>query len=395
MAKDLNGKELGEGLCQLKDGRYLGRYTDKFGKRKTIYGKRLKDVKEKLRKAQYEDALLSGKVDVTKITLNDLYSIWYKEKSYTIRNSTLAMYNTIYEKNIKPDIGLFCITQITLDDIQKFLNELKDKKMSTAYIQTHKSILHNMFKFAINKRMLMVNPCTGVNTSVSMEEALKKIEKHNDKVLSQEQAEKLLNYAQTSKSIYIDIFKAMVLTGMRVGEAIALTWKDIDLDNRTVRVNKTYYLHLENHTSVLDYNRPPKTRSSVRNIPMCDTMYSMLKRRKQIAIENNIPSVFWGREEQRLVYAATWSGLKRIINNFNKQEIRLAKEENREPIIVPDIGCHGFRHTFASICFEKEIPPKVIQKYLGHKKISTTMDIYTHVSEKVMLDNINKIDGII
>lgn len=77
MGKDLKGKELGEGLCQTKDGRYLGRYTDAYGKRHNIYGKKLKDVKEKLNKAVYESKMGVGDVKSAKITFDELYQMLF------------------------------------------------------------------------------------------------------------------------------------------------------------------------------------------------------------------------------------------------------------------------------------------------------------------------------
>ena len=70
--------------------------------------------------------------------------------------------------------------------------------------------------------------------------------------------------------------------------------------------------------------------------------------------------------------------LDNLIIGFNKKEEDLAKKENREPQFLPHIHPHMFRHTFATKCFEKNIPPKIVQKYLGHASVKTALDVYTH-----------------
>lgn len=98
MGKDLRGKELGEGLTQLKDGRYLGRYTNRYGKRRPIYGRNLREVKDKLVKAKYEDNL--GKPDMIhkNVTVQDVYKQWIKEKEHEVRKKRFM--------NIRNNIGL-------------------------------------------------------------------------------------------------------------------------------------------------------------------------------------------------------------------------------------------------------------------------------------------------
>ena len=82
--------------------------------------------------------------------------------------------------------------------------------------------------------------------------------------------------------------------------------------------------------------------------------------------------------------------IKKVIKRMKEKEAVLAVQENREPRIIRDFHPHTIRHTFATRCFEKKMEPKVVQKLMGHSSISITMNIYTHVLENKMNEEIQK-----
>ncbi len=86
--------------------------------------------------------------------------------------------------------------------------------------------------------------------------------------------------------------------------------------------------------------------------------------------------------------------LRNLIEILNDEEKECAIKENRNPILFPNITSHSFRHTFATRCFENDVNDKIVQKYLGHSLISMTMDLYTYVDEKLIAENIEKIDNL-
>ena len=82
--------------------------------------------------------------------------------------------------------------------------------------------------------------------------------------------------------------------------------------------------------------------------------------------------------------------IKKVIKRMREKEAVLAVQEHREPKIIRDFHPHTIRHTFATRCFEKKMEPKVVQKLMGHSSISITMNIYTHVLENKMNEEIQK-----
>ena len=102
MGRDLKGKELGQGICQLQDGRYMARYTNRHGKRISLYSLKLKELRDMKRKAEYEDRLGGGELINKDIYLRDIYKEWIKKKSNEIRPTTLYIYKNNYNTYIKP-----------------------------------------------------------------------------------------------------------------------------------------------------------------------------------------------------------------------------------------------------------------------------------------------------
>lgn len=97
MGKSLNGKELGKGISQRKDGLYQGRFVNRFGKKQTLYAKTLKDIRQKLRNAQYEDEKALNVV-TKEITLDEWYKVWMATCKKNCRESTKATYAGQYKR---------------------------------------------------------------------------------------------------------------------------------------------------------------------------------------------------------------------------------------------------------------------------------------------------------
>ena len=123
MGKDLKGKELGKGISQRADGRYIARFTSKTGKRKTLYDFKLNELKRKLREAVYEDEHgLNGNGE--SITLNAWYVTWtelYKKK--TVKMTTIYKNHSYYNARVKNSIGKMYLQDIKTYHVQKFINE--------------------------------------------------------------------------------------------------------------------------------------------------------------------------------------------------------------------------------------------------------------------------------
>ena len=162
MGKDLKGKELGKGISQRADGRYIARFTSKTGKRKTLYDFKLNELKRKLREAVYEDEHgLNGNGE--SITLNAWYVTWtelYKKK--TVKMTTIYKNHSYYNARVKNSIGKMYLQDIKTYHVQKFINELIDSGLAHGTVSNIRFMLSDMFDKAVLSEYIRKNPCIGV-----------------------------------------------------------------------------------------------------------------------------------------------------------------------------------------------------------------------------------------
>ena len=176
-----------------------------------------------------------------------------------------------------------------------------------------------------------------------------------------------------------------VTTGLRQGEICALTWDDINLDKKEISVTKTLlYQKLEGDSKKTFHINPPKTKTSKRKVPINKQCELALK--KQFIQRNNIMAkssakplkgfedlLFTTKFGTPICDQILIDNIKKIIDEINICRDELEQFEYFSP--------HCLRHTFATRCFETDIPPKTVQQLLGHASLQMTMDLYTHVLE--------------
>lgn len=127
MGKDLKGKDLGPNISQRKDGNYVGRFTNRFGKRVVLYNRNIRQLKVDLKQAIYEDENSLTLADST-IKLDDWYTKWMEIHKYNVlRENTKRHYNNIYYKHISPVLGKRRISEITQLEIRHLIKELAKK----------------------------------------------------------------------------------------------------------------------------------------------------------------------------------------------------------------------------------------------------------------------------
>ena len=390
MGKDLKGKELGEGLCQIKDGRYVARYTDVYGKRHSIYGKKVKEVKDKLNKAVYEDKMGIGKADSSNIMFDELYKMWFKHKLVTVKASSCAEYEALYSANLKDNIGFMKITAIKKEHIESLIIKLaKEKCLSFNRADLIKTVINNIFNFAVENNLLIANPCERIKLPKSI---LK--EKAERQILTIEQQKRFIEFAERENFRYLPVCELMLYTGVRINEALALTWDDVDFENRKISINKTFARTNKLVSDKHYFVQTPKSKTSRREIPLCDSALKLLLKLKERNNNSNTQWVFCTRNGTTISSIYLDVSLQKLIVKLNKEEEKNVAEQSREPITFPKITPHSFRHTFATRCFESGINGKIVQKYLGHSSMAMTMDLYTHVDEDLMAANISKIDNL-
>lgn len=389
MGKDLNGKDLGNGIVQKKNGRYEARFNNRFGKRISISGYDLKDVKRRFNEAIYDD---QKEINIReKIRLNDWYEKWLGVYKFDIvRPNTKTYYNQVYKRHIAPTLGNFYIRDITQLQIRELLKKLKKQGLGFETRNKVKILLVDMFNKAMIDDFLTKNPAKGIS--------VKRDENKDVRVLSIEEQADFFECCRGT--FYNNFFVTAVQSGLRIGELAALRASDIDFENGVIHVTRTLvYQKYDDDECKTFHFEDPKTKTSFRDVPISRQCEVALKRQlmQKRVIEAKAPKCKKPNKEfQDLLFTTKYNtplnsqiisdAIERIINEINTTRDELEEYEK--------FSCHCFRHTFATRCFEAGIQPKTVQKYLGHATLQMTMDLYTSVMQEHMSSEMDKLNEI-
>lgn len=175
-------------------------------------------------------------------------------------------------------------------------------------------------------------------------------------------------------------FRLQAFSGFRKGESLALTWRDINFKDNTIAITKTL-ARGENNTLII---QTPKTKSSVRTISIDTTTMAILKEWRKKQALDMFKMGFNTNNEKQLVFSTLDN---KPINHSNTTNYinKVIKRYDLKPVTV-----HGLRHTHCSLLFEAGAPIQVVKERLGHSDIQTTMNIYTHVTQKAKEDTAEK-----
>ena len=368
MGKSLNGKELGNGISQRKDGLYQARFINRFGKRQTIYAKTLNEVRHKLRTEQYNDEKAINVVDKN-MTLDEWFDIWLSTCKKNCRSSTKGSYITHY-KRIQEELGWRKLTSLNLIVMQEAFNKLKTDNAR----KNSKKILVDMLNKAVDTDLLVKNVAKQINTVIAKEE------KKERRVLTIRETELFLE--QAKGTFYENLFILALETGLRVGELSALQWEDIDFKKKVIHVKHTLCYFSKNGKYVFEMH-DTKTNNGKRTIPLTAKAINSLKCQKLQKQEIILKGKTAKEEFQNLVFVTK--------NNQPTQQFLInqcmqlvIQNINKAGIDFSPFTLHTLRHTFATRAIEYGMNPKILQKLLGHGTLQMTMGLYCHVTEDTL-----------
>lgn len=387
MGKDLNGRELGKGIIQKKDGRYEARFQNRFGKRISISGSDLNSVKRRYNEAIYEN---DKEINIREtIKLDEWYQKWMNVYKYdSVRENTKKYYNQVYRRHISPTLGKVNIQNITQLQIRELLKAKKKEGLGYETRNKIKILLVDIFNKAMIDQFVNRNPARGIT--------IRRDEEREVQVLSVE--EQILFFDCCKGTFYDNFFNVAINTGMRIGELAALRWKDIDWDKNVIRITRTLvYQQYDGDDKKTFHFEEPKTETSKREIPINRQCSIFLKKQfiQKRVVESKAPAVKIPEEQYReLLFTTRYNtplnsqiildAIKKIVD-----EVNLTRDFTEE---LELFSCHCFRHTFATRCFESGIKPKTVQQYLGHATLQMTMDLYTSVLKEHMTSEMEKLD---
>lgn len=352
------------------------------GKRKKIErkgGKTETEARKALKKALEEFNNLGSTFNKSNITVSEYFNQWYKDYvEIHCKHNTQVGYKCVIVNHIEPTIGSINLKSLTSTDIQLFLNNKFRDGYSSSTVKGIYTILSGALKNAVNVyKYIKVSPIETVTIPKSNE-----TKKNKDalKIISLDEYKRILNRFPEGTKFYIPMQIAFH-TGMRISEVCGLTWDCVDLDTEYIKVEKI--LQYRNKEWVF---ATPKTPSSSRKIIIGKTLLHALKRHKKYQMINKLK---YGIHYTNSDFVCTLeNGMPVTIHALK----RLSYIVNHELSI--NFTFHSFRHTHASMLLEAGANIKDIQQRLGHGNLATTMDVYTHVTQNLKLDSVNKFEHI-
>lgn len=317
------------------------------------------EIKDKIAKGTY-----TGNEN-KKHKFSKLYELWLANYELTVKPSTLHNTKMFFDNHILPDLGNLYVEKVTTLRCQKVINKWFDELPKT-YKKIY-NLASNIFEYAVNNDLIVKNP---------MKRTIKpKLQREKKPFTNFYSKEELNEYLEACKKkenprVYL-FFRILAYTGMRKGEALALKWSDVDFANDTITISKTLSIG-ENNTLHIG---TPKTKASYRTIHIDQQTIYYLKEWRKEQRKRLFKLGFNALSDDQLLFNNKDNGLVRpwLVQSWNRT---IAKDTGLKYITV-----HGFRHTHASLLFEAGTPMQDVKQRLGHSSITTTMNIYTHVTK--------------
>ena len=323
----------------------------------------------------------SGQLDQQPInlTFEDVYKQWWAGYINTVRESTMYKQKKVFQNHIIPVFGKYRIRTITTSQIQTALN--KWFKQTEYSFKPWFNYTSAIFKYAILQGYISDNPCT----RVTMPKKLDKEDVIN--FWDKDQLKTFFNCIDPVNDLEkYTLFRVLAFTGIRRGECLSLTWDDLNTKKATMDINKTL-THGDKGRLLV---QPTKTKKGTRTISLDESTLLYLKkwhleqRRMYLVLGFNI------NKSNQLIFATSKSTFKSL-NTPSKWLRALISDANESGANLPSITVHGFRHSHASALFSAGASIKEVQERLGHEDAQTTLNIYTHVTEKQGKEAVQKL----
>ena len=309
-------------------------------------------------------------------TFKEVYELWLLQYENTVEQSTFVKTVSLFDNHILPSIGEYKIEKITVDICQKAVNDWAKKLKNISKVKAYAS---RVFNFAVKRDFVQKNPFDLVELPRKRNKPLPD-ETDEKNFYTREQLIEFLSCLEkeTNVKAYV-LFRLLAFSGMRKGEALALTWRDINFNTKEIRINKA----LSRGKNSKLYIKSTKT-NEARTIKMDEKTMGVLRMWKKKQKEDYFKLGFNTSKPSQLVFS---NEKNEFIQPSKTREWILYVQEKYN---LKKVTTHGLRHTHCSLLFEAGATLKEVQDRLGHSDIKTTMNIYTHVTKKAQEQAIQK-----
>lgn len=341
-------------------------------RRKVLYGATRREVVAKLRDAQQR--LADGAtVEDSRNLVGPFLTRWSTDglAAASIKATTRDNYETVTRTHLVPTLGHLRLDRLAPSDVERLLASKRQQGLSDSTIRLIYTVLRRALDYAVRDGLVRRNIAAAVDRpTVGHREAL---------VLTPEQAQALLVAARGHR-LYA-LYAVAMAVGLRRGEALALSWSDVDLDAGTLRVSRT----LSRTSAGLTFTEP-KTSRSRRTIPLPAALVDELRAHRTRQLTERLAAGSLWRDHDLVFPSLTGTPLdpRNALRAFTATAASVGLE---------GVGLHTLRHTCASLLLAQNVHPRVVMKTLGHSGISITMDTYSHVMPQQQREAAERMQG--
>ncbi len=361
-------------MYQRKDGVWADSVKLPGMKRpKSFYGATKAEVKKKM--AAYTAAYEKGK------TFAALADEWDTAHRLDVSPNAHATYIAPLRRAVE-FFGDTPVNDITAAEVKAFIKKMAGQGFAKRTVQLHRDMLNMIFDFGIQQEnsTLKYNPVSSVKTPKNLKTTRRL-----------PPTDKQLEKVQPDTASDMGLFAYFVLyTGLRRGELLGLRWEDIDRKNKLISVSREI-IYESNQPKVVDHT---KTEAGIRSVDLVDVLLAILPDKKcgyLFPRDGEDAPLTKTQFRKRWIEFCKEIGEVEVIEekHHSKTNNRTYVKHSYKPLMTP----HQFRHAYASLLDDAGIDDNAAKNMLGHKQISTTKDIYTHIRQSKKqraLDTLNK-----
>ena len=362
-------------------------WTDKAGEKhvKKFVGAKKTEVKNRLDEFRRQLLISNGDISNGSVSFQDYAETWLKNSLRNKLKPTSYMRKEVTLVNqVFPHIGNIPIDQVTHADVQCMVNKLHDEGLSYSTVKKAYEAVNGCLREYRIKTGSSFNPCEGITLPITSEKPVSDIVFFNESQRSLIRNE-AVRKCTTGKPVYRLGHSIIVLmyTGLRIGELLALRWRDVDFDNKTITVDKNAVVSKvvegdESHYRIIN-QQSTKTRSGRRIIPLSDIASQSLR------------EIFNITGDKEFVMSSK-TGKQISPRNVNRMFHSILTKTGISTGADDLCGVHTLRHTFASMLFANGCEIKIVSELLGHSDTKITENIYIHLIQTQKIKAIQDID---
>ncbi|MCU1668491.1 MAG: integrase family protein [Blastococcus sp.] len=373
MAKRANGEG---SIFRRADGKWSSElsYRDEYGtpKRRTVYGASQTEVRAKLK--EMHDRLEAGApIKDATMTLTAWLDDWIAKAlpASDRKQATIDLYERIARTHLAPTLGGRTLDRIRPSDVEALIVAKREQGLAPSTVRTIYTVLRGALDVAVRDGLLRRNPAAVVKRPA--------VERQDAAYLTADDAHRLLEAIRGDR--LEALFRLMLATGLRRGEALGLHWSDVDLDGGALRVRWT----LTRTSKGLQLGEP-KTEKSRRAVPLPRSAVDVLRAHQtRQAMDRDAAQEVW--KDSDLVFT-TEIGTPLEPRNVLRRFELLAQRAG-----LRGVHLHTLRHSTASFLLAAGTHTKVVQEHLGHSSYAITADIYSHVAPEQKREAADRLDA--